>query len=206
MSGNRSKTRLNSTSKDRRNVDSDDDAWGISSDEEVATTSTSASISNGNRKHAPPARPHPAQFSSSGSNGGGSGINIVNSDKSMNQRSASNHSRASWTMVDSNPSTSPNSLSLNNKNSTINLEEQTLAGSPPTNLGSSAAAAIYQAAKSGASVPKNARSKGCDEEQQESEIENDGKGRHGKGKETESEVLKSAVRGDWEGVVAGESW
>lgn len=81
----------------------------------VATTSSSFSSS---RRHAPPARPHP--------------FPIPPSSSSQNRKTSSSFS-SSWTMVDASPAHCASPAA------------QTLAGSPPTDVGSTAAEAVLQA-------------------------------------------------------------
>lgn len=219
-------------SMSRSKIDSDDDAWGIDSDDEMPKFNRQSSQA---KQAAPPARPHPPHLNSSGSLPSGSRTTKstttdsqkANTSSISNATTDSNQSRASWTIVDSNPipnqqssqsnpasnsnsnSTSrsdPRSISTDLKNKDSLNQEQTFAGSPPTNLGSSAVAAIYQAANSGATNSNPNKSRGGDIDDEDSNLEkSERNGRHRKGKESESEALKGAVRADWEGVVTGES-
>lgn len=212
----------------RSKIDSDDDAWGIDSDDEMPKFNRQSSQA---KQAAPPARPHPPHLNSSGSLPSTSRSTKSTTTDSQNTNTSSisnattdsNQSRASWTIVDSNPipnqqssqsnsaasnpnsgsKSDPRSISTDLKNKDSLNQEQTFAGSPPTNLGSSAVAAIYQAANSGATNSNPNKNRGGDnDDDDDSNLEkSERNGRHRKGKES----LKGAVRADWEGVVAGES-
>ncbi|CAO1628362.1 unnamed protein product [Parajaminaea phylloscopi] len=147
----------------------DDDAWALDSDEEQSqfassgrqqgsstasrlaagsgssraaplraastssVTSTSSSSSSSARKHAPPARPHPFPIP----------------PQSAKHRTASSSFSSSWTMVDASPLRSGRSSS----------GAQPLAGSPPTDVGSTAAEAVLQASLRDASTTSSGRAR-----------------------------------------------